>query len=83
MTEKIIINSDDKSEYIDSTIINENTNGIILVYADDLIIGSVVYCEKNKHYPWKISTIDMDENYDTLQSIIDDLSAYTFKYITK
>lgn len=54
--------------------------GIILVYCENEIVGSVVFLSGKEKY--LISTIDYEGLYDTLEEIIKIHSEFNFHYLT-
>lgn len=78
--EKIIVNPEMGEDNILSSEVQSRMqdNGIILVYEQKNIIGSVILVNQE----WTINTLDYIETYPYLFQAIEDNAQYIFKYIT-
>lgn len=79
--ERTIILPSKNSNYIDADSIRDLDDGIIIVYNDEKIIGSVIFepnCEE-----FLLCTLYNSSYYENIKDIVAENSEYTFKYITQ
>lgn len=78
--EKIIVNPIIDKEAIIASEVAERMEdeGIILVYDDYKVVGSVILFQGF----WILSILDVQEDYPNLSDIISKYGIFTFKYIS-
>jgi hypothetical protein len=79
--ERLIVLPEKDSPVINSDSINSLENGIIIVYENDNIIGSVV--EDNNSDEFLLNTFYDAVYYSNVTEILENNPNLTFKYITR
>lgn len=79
--ERIIILPNIPSDKILAQEIDDDLEfGVIIVYCEDLVVGSVIPLQYGNY---RLFTIDLDSDYECLADLIEaNYNNYTFKYIT-
>ena len=79
--EKLITLPKESSKIILAQELTHDFDGIILVYQNGEIIGSVVSVDYDGQF--RLVTHDLDEQYDSMSEILVANPSFTFKHITK